>query len=139
VRRYAIDASVAIKWVVPEQDTDHANRLRAHSLIAPDLLSIECANILWKHARRGALTEQEALLAARLLAHSDIELMPMRPLLEPATRLAIRLDHPACDCIYLALAEREGCELVTADERLIRKIQINLSAPQVIALTELNL
>lgn len=27
------------------------------------------------------------------------------------------------DCIYVALAEREGCDLVTADARLLRALQ----------------
>ena len=27
------------------------------------------------------------------------------------------------DCLYVALAERENCELVTADDKLIRNLQ----------------
>jgi predicted nucleic acid-binding protein len=27
------------------------------------------------------------------------------------------------DCLYVALADREGCELVTADDRLVRNLQ----------------
>jgi predicted nucleic acid-binding protein len=127
IRRYVIDASVAIKWLVPEEGTEHANRLRAHRLVAPDLLVVECAKALWKHARREEITEQEAIVAARLLAHSELELIPMLTLLEPATRLAIQPDHAAYDCTYLALAEREGCKLVTADKRLIRKADTNKS------------
>ena len=67
------------------------------------------------------MTEVEALLSARLLARADVELEPMRPLLVRATELAIGLDHPAYDCIYLALAEELSRDLVTADERLCRK------------------
>jgi len=91
--------------------------------MAPDLLIPECANILWKKVRRKELTEREALLAARLLERADIQLEPMRHLLEPAARLAIALDHPAYDCIYLALAEAMTCDFVTADEALYRKAQ----------------
>lgn len=116
-----IDASVAIKWVIEEQGTQEALSLRRHRLFAPDLLAAECANVLWKKARRNELTSQEALLAVRLLQRADIELVPMRALLEPATRLAIALDHPAYDCAYLALAESLSCDLVTADRRLSAK------------------
>ena len=116
-----IDASVAIKWVVDEPGTAEALRLRRHHLSAPELLVPECANILWKKVRLGELTEVEALLSARLLARADVELEPMRPLLERATELAIALDHPAYDCVYLALAEQLSRDLVTADERLCRK------------------
>jgi predicted nucleic acid-binding protein len=27
------------------------------------------------------------------------------------------------DCIYVALAEREGCQLITADDRLVNNLQ----------------
>ena len=81
----------------------------------------ECANILWKKVRRNELSEAEAILSARLLARADIELEPMRRLLEPAMRLALALDHPAYDCTCLALAQVRSCALVTADERLYHK------------------
>ena len=118
---FVIDASVAIKWVVEEPGTRQALDLSRHTLLAPDLLVAECANILWKKVRRSELSESEAALAARLLANADVDLVPMRPLLERATRIAIGMDHPAYDCVYLALAEARGCEFVTADMALARK------------------
>ena len=27
------------------------------------------------------------------------------------------------DCLYVALAEREGCELVTSDQKMVAKLQ----------------
>ncbi|MGH7048881.1 MAG: type II toxin-antitoxin system VapC family toxin [Stellaceae bacterium] len=117
-----IDASVAIKWVIAECGTMEALALRrGNRLFAPELLVAECANALWRKARLAELTEDEAVFAARLLQRADIELMPMRPLLERATRLAIALDHPAYDCLYLALAESLSCDLATADERFAAK------------------
>ena len=41
-----VDASVAVKWVVPETGSDLARSLSNASLEAPDLLLVECANIL---------------------------------------------------------------------------------------------
>ena len=120
---FVIDASVALKWVVEEDGTPAALVLRRKSrLIAPELLVAECANILWKKVRRNELTSDEALLAARLLQGADVELLPTRSLLEPATRIAIELDHPAYDCLYLALAIESQCRFVTADESLLRKL-----------------
>lgn len=43
----------------------------------------------------------------------------MRGLTEQATSLAIELDHPAYDCLYLALAHQRKWRFVTADERLL--------------------
>jgi predicted nucleic acid-binding protein len=123
VTDFAIDASVAIKWVVDEPETEQALALLSHDLLAPDLLVAECANILWKKVRRTELTEAEASLAARLLTRADVELVPIRPQLEPATWLAILLNHPAYDCVYLALAEARGCLFVTADTSFARKAQ----------------
>ena len=118
-----IDASIAVKWVVEEDGTPQALMLRQQAkLIAPDLLIAECANILWKKVQRNELSKEEALLAARLLQGAEIELLPTRPSMEAATRIAIELDHPAYDCVYLALAIDNGCKFVTADERLLRKL-----------------
>jgi predicted nucleic acid-binding protein len=119
--RFVIDARVAIKWVVAEAGTEAAVLLRRKRLLAPDLLVAECANILRKKVRRNELSLAEAIAAARPLQRADVEVEPMRPLLEPATRLSVALDHPACDCVYLALAEALSCAMVTADERLYRK------------------
>jgi predicted nucleic acid-binding protein len=118
-----IDASVAIKWVIQEPGTAEALELRRHQLLAPDLLIPECANVLWKKVRRGELTETEALSAGRLLEQANVDLLLTRNLLERATKLAITLNHPAYDCIYLAFAETFGLPLVTADEFLVRRVK----------------
>ena len=118
-----IDASIAVKWVVEEEGTPQALALRQRAkLIAPELLVAECANILWKKAARGELSKEEAILAAKLLHSAEVELLPMRSLFETATSLAIELDHPAYDCIYLALAVENDCPFVTADDRFLRKL-----------------
>jgi predicted nucleic acid-binding protein len=123
VTTLVVDASIAVKWVVEEDGTRQALILRREArLIAPDLLIAECANILWKKVQRNELSKEEALLAARLLQGAEIELLPTRSSMEAATRIAIELDHPAYDCIYLALAIENGCKFVTADERLLRKL-----------------
>jgi len=124
VNTLVIDASIAVKWVVEEHGTAEALVLRQKAkLIAPELLIAECANILWKKVQRGELLKDEALLAARLMQGAEIELLPTRFLFEAATRISIEIDHPAYDCLYLALALEKKCQFVTADERLLRKLQ----------------
>lgn len=118
-----VDASIAVKWVVEEAGTAEALSLRKQAkLIAPELLVAECANILWKKVRRDELSKDQAIFAARLLQGADIELLPSRSLLETATSIAVDLDHPAYDCVYIALAAANDCPFVTADERLVRKV-----------------
>jgi predicted nucleic acid-binding protein len=123
VNTLVIDASIAVKWVVEEDGTPQALALRKWAkLIAPELLVAECANILWKKVWRGELSKEEALLAACLLQGAEIEFPQTRSLLEAAARIAIALDHPAYDCLYLALAIDKDCRFVTADERFLRKL-----------------
>ena len=118
-----IDASIAVKWVIEEEGTAAALSLRKQAkLIAPELLVAECANILWKKVRRDELSKDEALLAARLLQGADLELLPTRGLLDAAALIAIDLDHPAYDCLCIALAVANDCRFVTADDRLLRKL-----------------
>jgi predicted nucleic acid-binding protein len=120
---FVIDASVAIKWVAPEPLSDHAVALLdGPRLVAPDLLVAECANILWKKVARGEMDAETAIVAAQAIERVDIELVAMRPLFAEAVRLAIELDHPAYDCLYLALALARGARFVTADDRLARKL-----------------
>ncbi len=122
--RVVIDASVAMKWVVEENGTAEALEiLRRYPLSSPDLMIAECANILWKKVKRGELDEDEAVMAARLIQRSDVEILPTRALMENALRLAVELDHAACDCIYLSLALENDWSFVTADERLVRKLK----------------
>jgi predicted nucleic acid-binding protein len=123
VSQYVVDASVALKWFIAEPDSaDAVNLRRAERLLAPDLIVPEVGNALWKAARRGELSADEVAVAARLMEQSDVELRPMRALLRPAMSLALALDHPVYDCVYLALAAEQDCALVTADEQLIRKM-----------------
>lgn len=117
---WIVDAGVAVKWVLPEADSPLALRLRGERLLAPDLIDIECANVLWKAARRGEITEAEAEAAHALLAEAPVERLPVVPLLPGALRHALRQGHPVYDCLYLEAAVISGFPLVTADRRLAR-------------------
>lgn len=140
MKRFVVDASIAIKWVVHEDGTKEALSLRKHELIAPDLIVPECANILWKKVQRGELTDKEAAIAAGLLRRSGIQMLPMLDMLEEATALAIMTSHPAYDCIYLVAAGREGIPMVTADTRLANKVRSikTLKSPKLLTLGDMD-
>jgi predicted nucleic acid-binding protein len=137
--RLVIDASVAVKWVVPEPDSDRAEVLLDHRMVAPDLLLAECANVLWKKVRRGELTEREADIAAQTLEQADLTLVSTRGYLALATSVAVELDHPAYDAVYLTVAEASELRLVTADDKLVRKVREgqNRFRHMLVALSEL--
>ena len=133
-----VDASVAVKWVVDEEDSLQARPLADARLEAPDLLLVECANILWKKAALGDLTRPEAAARLGLLTRAPVTFTASRELLDPALELALEWKHPVYDCLYAALAIRRNVPLITADKRLAaaaRKKKKN--APRVILLAEL--
>ena len=119
-----VDASVAVKWVIPEVLSDRASSLRGRTdrLLAPDLLLPEAANALWKKLMRREIIAREAAQAIDLLMASGLDLRPSGPLLGLALTLARRLRHPVHDCLYVALAQAEGSTLITADRRLLARI-----------------
>lgn len=117
--RYVVDASVVIKWYVDEVRHPQARALLtgADDLTAPDFVLVEVANIVWKKVQRG---EMDAVMAAEFLRAAPEKLgrlSPTRPLLARALELALALDHPVYDCLYLALAEAAEGVVVTDDRR----------------------
>jgi predicted nucleic acid-binding protein len=118
-----VDASVAVKWVVEEADSAVAKSLQGHRLLAPDLLHIECANVLWKKVLRGELPPADVQRRLRTLLKAPVELRRRDQLLAAALALAVELRHPVYDCLYLALAEEAGGQLVSADRRFIERVR----------------
>ena len=122
--RFVVDASVAVKWLVVEEDTDIAQELATsgQELHAPHLMASEVANALWRKARMG---EIERRTAGILLA--NVPDMPVRwgadeIVSADAVRLALAFDRPIYDCVYLALAHRIGAVMLTADLRFANSL-----------------
>lgn len=112
-----IDASVALKWVLAEDESEAAQRLVAdHALAAPDLLMIECANVLWAKARRGALTRELARDALNAIEATPIRLLPTASYVTAAQAIAFHLDQTVYDSVYLAAALAEHAMMMTADQ-----------------------
>jgi predicted nucleic acid-binding protein len=117
-----IDASVAVKWVVPEAGSDAAIALLGRELWGPSLWLAEAANALRTKSRRGEITEDEARLRAQDLIDAPIEPIELPILLPSAMRMAGELGHSIYDCFYLAAALLRDTTLVTADCRFAAKV-----------------
>jgi len=112
-----VDASVALKWVLDEPGSEAAVALRDQELIAPVLWLAEAANALWRHARTGEISSDEAAVYFSELRQAPVASLPIEPHLESALKLATEIGHPVYDCLYLALALRHDTYVVTADRR----------------------
>ena len=139
--RYVLDCSVALKWVLPEADSGRAIRLRdeyvngVHQLLAPDLFIPEIANGLASAERQGRIKPGEAAVFLNDILRAAPAILPTPPLLIRAMEMAIAARRAVYDCIYLALAEAEGCELVTADDQFARGLRT--SYPFIVTLVTL--
>jgi predicted nucleic acid-binding protein len=115
-----VDASVAVKWFVPEELSRDARQVLAaeYELLAPDLLWAELGNVLWKKHRRREIEERTAIRLLRDFARVPLRLHPAERWTGAALELALRHGVTVYDGLYLALAAGHGCRLVTADRRL---------------------
>lgn len=128
-----VDASVAVKWFVPEIYTDAATVLLGgdHVLSAPDLIGPELVNTLWKKVRRGELTTGEAMEIVHAFPRLGVEIYPSDALLSAAFELAVALDRTVYDSLYLALAVARNAVLITADARFHASVAASLFADHV--------
>ena len=127
--KYVLDCSVALKWVLQEADSGRAVRLRneylagIHELIAPELFTSEVANGLASAERQGRIQAGDAIAFLRDILRTAPLLFPNAPLLTRSIELALAHRRAVYDCVYLALAESEGCEYVTADDQFLRGLR----------------
>ncbi len=117
--RLVVDASVAVKWLVDEDGSEAADGILelAAELHAPRLLASEVANALWRKARLREIESGDAGVLAASVAQMPVAWTDDEQVCGEAARLAVGLDHPVYECMYLALAHRVDGRLVTADER----------------------
>src|ERR1700722_19480725 len=121
--KYVLDASVALKWVLTEHDSPKAIDLRdrysrrLHELIGPDVFALEVAHALTRAERRGIIKVPQGMACMPDVMTTPPHLFPSLPLLSRAFAIASQMRVGIYDCLYVALAEREACEFVTADDK----------------------
>lgn len=117
--KIVVDASVALKWIFDESESATAIALRDEDLLAPSLWLAEAANAVWRRARLGDITAEEAVAYFSELANAPVVLVAMEPHLQRALSLAVEIGHSIYDCVYLALALHHETHVVTADRRFV--------------------
>lgn len=129
-----VDASLAFKWVIQEPYTAEAMMKLSHwrneqtRMLAPAFLVFEVTNALHRRVHCGLITDDDAKLFLTEFLDLGPELNYERITHYRALELAYQFGRPsAYDAHYLALAEREGCEFWTADERLWNAVKDRLT------------
>ena len=121
---FVIDASVAIKWFLPEIYSDAALRLlgQQHTLHAPDVIFSEFGNVLWKRFRKNEISKNEANATLEGLLTLHLQAQPSQLLIPLALEIACGENRSVYDSLYLAAAIALESRLVTADAKFYRAL-----------------
>ncbi|HZZ82858.1 MAG TPA: type II toxin-antitoxin system VapC family toxin [Gemmataceae bacterium] len=126
---YVLDSCVAIKTILPELDSDKAIRLRdqaragIHLLLAPEFFPMEVGHSLTRAERQLRINPPDGWNGWKAIMADCPQLYPALPLMPRAFDISSSMRIGIYDCIYVALAEREGCDFVTADDKLVKNLQ----------------
>ena len=123
MKQFVVDASVAVKWFLPESGSEQALSLFESGtvLYAPDLMFAEITNVLWKRIQNTEITIEHATKRLSVLSLTNINTYPSKDLMTNALKLAVEYSHPVYDCIYLTLAIKLECPMITADIKFVNK------------------
>jgi predicted nucleic acid-binding protein len=134
LKGYVIDASVAIKWFIPEIYSDvalHASRLRA-PLHVPALIQLEVGSVLSKKIRRNELTKDEGDVILKEFRQLPLQYHPDERLFPAGYALALATHQSLYDCLYLALAETIDGVVITADRKFFQALSNGPYSPRII-------
>jgi len=126
-----LDASVAVKWFLPEKVETLTRealalmdgcRKKEIQIIVPDLFWVEFASVLRKAIRRGNYSKDSADAALATMKDLDFPTVSSLELLEKAFEIAMTFERTVYDSIYVALAVQTQSQLITADEHLVNSL-----------------
>ena len=122
-----VDASVAVKWLIPERGEAAAMELLVQPLplIAPSLIRVEVTAALLRAFREDRFTQEEARDAinrwGRILEDGIVQLISDHELHSSAVDIGFKSRHAFQDCLYLAAAHAMKAKLITADRPLFER------------------
>jgi predicted nucleic acid-binding protein len=136
---FVVDASVALKWFLPEVHSDAAARLlrEGYRLHAPDLIRAEFGNVLWKKWRRKEIAADAARCMLRDFLRFPLDIHTTDNLLPAAWEIAEEFERTVYDSLYVALAQKTGNCLVTADGKLYNALKATRLRPMLMWVEEI--
>jgi predicted nucleic acid-binding protein len=135
-----VDSNVIAKWILPEADSAKAQQLLSdvvgpgYRLFTVDLAYPEVASAIWKRLRQKAITPAEADSFLDALLRAPVDTFPASDLIKAAFSIAVRYDRSIYDALFVALAEKQGLQGVTADEPLYNAV--NADFPRITLLRQ---
>ena len=127
--KYVLDASVAGCWVLRNPLQAKALKLRTayqqniHELIAPSHFPSEIASALTKAERQKLIPVGNARRLIQDILNTPPVLYAIDSLFYRAVEISSQTRTGFFDCLYVAIAEQENGELITADDKLINALQ----------------
>jgi len=118
-----VSAAFAITTESPNSEKHLKALEKADQVLAPDLFYSESTNAAWKYHHIDDLPINLCLILADKAIRLVDTFFPSELLWQEALELAGKLAHPAYDCFYLVLAQREKASLLTMDKRLLKLAQ----------------
>lgn len=119
-----VDASVAVKWFMPEAGEEAAAKLLGgkQRLIAPALIRLEVSGAIIRRHREGHVSEKKAREGVQawkaMLEHRVIHLVNDAELFDDAVQMAFLAKHALADCLYLVVAKQLAATVITADKAM---------------------
>lgn len=124
-----IDASVVLKWYIPDEEIECADRIKRDFLdkrillSAPSIIHYEINNVVLNAVRSKRLSVNRATLALKDFYFSDIKFHSSSLLLLSTFKLAEEFNISSYDASYVALSQSARIPFYTADAKLIGKLK----------------
>ena len=123
--KIVLDASVVAKWFIEEENTEKAIEIRDKfvrgeiEVLVPSLLIYEIGNVFLKHPAKNSRDVENDFKALFDIGMEIVEIN--KPEIKDIHKNAKHFGITFYDAVYVTLALKEGCKLITADKKLKKK------------------
>ena len=128
MKKFVVDASVCLKWVFEEEDSEKARIIQKDFqdnkilLVVPNLWEYEIVSALSSGLRRKKITFSQAKLFLKTLMQAKPEIVTISNLLDECLENTKKYDLSAYDSAYVTLAKEDKMVFISADNKLVSKI-----------------
>ncbi len=129
MKKFILDSSIVAKWFLPEEGSEKALTIKDKfanneiSVAAPVLLYYEMNNILKTAVKMYRIDSKDAIKAFGALLQLNFVVYSSTHLFEMTLHTALRYDITSYDASYVALAEELQIPFLTADQKLLKKVE----------------